>query len=137
MTLTVCRWLTNARFHNNLLRKYAFSALLILLCDSPSMIASLEEHSPWAKAKGTPGLHHQAPEYIAWHIRTTDGETTHSYVPAVHKYVIQEQSSEVCPTYREAMNDALQLARNCSGSISIDADDELVYISSNRYPQAA
>lgn len=50
----------------------------------------------------------------------------------VHKYVIQEPPSEVCAAYFAATADAVQLTKNCRASLSVQADDELVYISSNR-----
>lgn len=40
-------------------------------------------------------------EYIAWHIRTADGETSRSYNPNIHKYIVTEESSSVCPSYVE------------------------------------
>ena len=96
------------------------------------MIASLEEHSPWGAVSDEARPRHQTAEYVAWHIRTPDGETPRSYNAAVHKYVIQEPSSDVCPTYLVALEDALQLTNTCRASLSVHADDELVYISSNR-----
>ena len=96
------------------------------------MIASLKEQSPWRLSNGATGRNHQTGEYIAWHIRTAAGETGKSYDPMIHQYVIQEPSSDVCPTYLEAMEDALQLTKNCRASLSVQSDDNLVYISSNR-----
>ena len=96
------------------------------------MIASLEQHSPWGMLHDQTGRHHQAVEYIAWHIRTPEGETDKSYLPTVNKYVLQEPSSDVCPTYIAAMGDALQLTKTCHESLPVQANDELVYVSSNR-----
>ncbi|CAM9329392.1 unnamed protein product, partial [Laminaria digitata] len=103
----------------------------MFLSRSPSMVASLEQHSPWGMVGDASGPRHQTAEYIAWHIRTPVGETVQSYKPTVHKYVVQEPSSEVCPTYLVAMEDALQLAKSCHASLSSHAVDEMVYISSN------
>ena len=105
---------------------------LMFPCDSPSMMASLEEYTPWGVVKDTAGPSHQHAEYVAWHIRTPDGETAGSYDATVHKYVIEEPSTVVCPSYLEALEDALQLTKTCRPSLSDHADDELVYISSNR-----
>ena len=105
---------------------------LIFFCDSPSMMASLEEHTPWGVVKDTAGPRHQHAEYVAWHIRTPDGETARSYDATIHKYVIQEPSSAVCPSYLRALGDALQLTRTCRPSLSAHADEEMVYIASNR-----
>jgi len=96
------------------------------------MMASLEEHTPWGVVKDTAGPHRQHAEYVAWHIRTSDGETARSYHATRHKYVIQEPSSVVCPSYLEASEDALQLTKTCHPSLSVHADDDLMYISSNR-----
>lgn len=43
-------------------------------------------------------------KYIAWHIRTADGETSKSYDPKIHRYIVTEESSSVCPAYVEAMS---------------------------------
>ena len=94
------------------------------------MVASLEHHSPWGLAPGASTPRHQATEYVAWHIRTSDGETAKSYHG--QKYVIQEASSDVCPTFLVAMDDALQRAKSCRESLSVHADNALVFISSNR-----
>lgn len=96
------------------------------------MVASLEQFSPWGVASDETGPRHQSVDYVAWHIRTSDGETARSYSPARHKYVIQEPSSDVCPTYLVASQDALELAKTCRASLSVHAGDDLVYISSNR-----
>lgn len=97
------------------------------------MITSLEEHSPWGSGNDESAQRHQTAEYVAWHIRTADGETARSYNADVHKYVIQEPSSDVCPTYLVALDEALQLTKTCRTSLSVHTEDELVYISSNRY----
>lgn len=96
------------------------------------MMAQLERHSPWGGMSDASGPRYQTAEYIAWHIRTSDGETAQSYAPIAHKYVVQETSSYVCPTYLAAMEDALQLTEICHSSMPSDAAAELVYISSNR-----
>ena len=93
------------------------------------MIASLGDYSPWGIGPRST-LRHQTMEYVALHIRTSDGETARSYTD--QPYVIQEPSSTVCPTIRAAMDDALHRASICLPSLSVDADDSMVYISSNR-----
>ena len=108
----------------------SFFSPLPLPFDSPAMVASLEHHSPWGLAPGASTPRHQATEYVAWHIRTSDGETAKSYHG--QKYVIQEASSDVCPTFLVAMDDALQRAKSCRESLSVHADNALVFISSNR-----
>lgn len=106
--------------------------LVTLWRGSQSMIASLEEHSPWGTISDASKPRHQSAEYVAWHIRTPDGETAKSYDANIHRYVIQEPSSAVCPTYFTALAEALQLTKRCRASLSVHEDDELVYISSNR-----
>ena len=96
------------------------------------MIASLAEYRPWGVADDAAGHRLQTPEYVAWHIRTAEGETAKSYTPSKHLYVIQEPSSDVCPAYLVAQEEALQLTKTCCPSLSAHADDKLVYISSNR-----
>ena len=94
------------------------------------MIASLEVYSPWGNGPSSSALRHQTTEYVALHIRTSDGETARSYTD--QRYVIQEPSSTVCPTFRAAMDDALQRTNVCLPSLSVDADDSMAHISSNR-----
>lgn len=95
-------------------------------------MASLEQHLPWGMVSDASEPRRQPAEYVAWHIRTSDGETVKSYNEAVHIYVVQEPSSDVCPAYRAAMEEALQLTRSCHSSLPYHAADELVYVSTNR-----
>lgn len=59
------------------------------------MRASLGKYNPFPS--GIPDV------YAAWHIRTPDGDTELSFIPAVHKYVVTEPSSVVCPSYLTAL----------------------------------
>lgn len=95
-------------------------------------MASLEQHSPWGKGSDPSGERHQTAEYIAWHIRTADGETATSYKPEIHRYVIQEPSSDVCPTYLMAMEDALHVTEICHASLRSRLAEVPIYVSSNR-----
>lgn len=94
------------------------------------MIASLEAYSPWGVGPSSSGLRHQATEYVALHIRTSDGETARSYT--TQKLVLKEPSSVVCPTFLAAMDEALQGTKTCHASLSVHANDSMVYLSSNR-----
>lgn len=99
---------------------------------SPSMLKSLETHRPWTEAAlATPEQPRDPREnekYVAWQIRTTDGESSVSYVPQVHKYIFDHvPSTEVCPWYFTAMEEALGACRGGS-----DGDAMPIFVSSNR-----
>lgn len=97
------------------------------------MMASMEEHSPWEVVVDDSGRRTNHAEYIAWHIRTSEGETAQSYHPTTHPYVIQEPAAVVCPTYLVAMEEAMQTVLDCPISYAWGTDVLPVYISSNRY----
>eukprot|EP00903_Cladosiphon_okamuranus_P009201 g8787.t1 len=99
---------------------------------SPSMMKSLEEHHrPWAKAAlATPEQPSTPPgsvKYVAWQIRTTDGESATSYKPKVHNYIFDHvPSTEVCRWYFAATEEALGACRSGSG-----VDSMPIFVSSN------
>ena len=99
---------------------------------SASMLKSLEEHRPWTQATGaTPEQLRDPPEnpkYIAWQIRTSDGESATSYKPDVHTHVFDHvPSTEVCPWFFTAMEEALGSCRDES-----ERDAMPIFVSSNR-----
>lgn len=96
------------------------------------MMDSMEEHSPWQAVGGDSARLTNRTEYIAWHIRTSEGETVKSYLPDVHRYVIQEPATVVCPTYMVATEDVIQAVYKCPSSHGMDIEALPVYISSNR-----
>ncbi|CAM9873547.1 unnamed protein product [Ectocarpus sp. 12 AP-2014] len=75
----------------------------MLLRRSPSMMASLEDHNPWA-----PSLFDSRPNhYAAWHIRTSSGETQASFNPEIHLRVFHDEPSEaVFPLFVSATDSA-------------------------------
>eukprot|EP00904_Undaria_pinnatifida_P001892 jgi/Undpi1/11703/HiC_scaffold_36.g13998.m1 len=103
----------------------------MLLHRSRSMMDSMEEHSPWKAVGGESARLTNRTEYIAWHIRTSEGETAKSYLPDVHRYVIQEPATVVCPTYMVATEDVIQAVYKCPSSHGMDIEALPVYISSN------
>ena len=107
----------------------------LLACPSysPTVMSSLQEHSPWGMVMGDAGMHHHPTEYIAWHIRTSEGETATSYDPKVHPHVLEEPASAVCPAYLAATGDLVEAAQTCRRPHALGGSDEIVYISSNRY----
>ncbi|CAN0075885.1 unnamed protein product, partial [Hapterophycus canaliculatus] len=77
-----------------------------LLRRSPSMIKSLAANSPWGPPNARPN------DYLAWHIRTSDGESTRSFRPDIHRYIFHGQSSsDVCPLYLTATAGAEEACR--------------------------
>lgn len=97
---------------------YPLSPLALL--SSSSIMELMQEYNPWGS---TP---HPA-KYMAWHIRTPDGETTNSYNPKLHTYITQEPSEIVCGAYLRAFVDAKE---GCPSQF--EDDTTVVYISSNR-----
>lgn len=92
---------------------------------SPSLMKSLEEHRPWAEANlDTP----ENVEYVAWQIRTTDGESDTSYKPDRHKYIFDHvPSTEVCGWYFAATDVAFGVCPGVS-----DGTPMPIFVSSNR-----
>ncbi|CAN0105350.1 unnamed protein product, partial [Scytosiphon promiscuus] len=92
---------------------------------SPSMMATMDAHSPW-DAKKALGLHR---DYNAWHIRTSDGESETSFKG--NPYIFDGQkSADICPLYLSTM-DIVKAA--CPALVpGGDTNGETpVYISSN------
>ncbi|CAM9807343.1 unnamed protein product, partial [Choristocarpus tenellus] len=42
--------------------------------------------------------------YAGWHIRTSDGETSNSYYPSVHRYIFVEAPETVVSAYSRSMS---------------------------------
>eukprot|EP00904_Undaria_pinnatifida_P003340 jgi/Undpi1/13006/HiC_scaffold_7.g02670.m1 len=92
---------------------------------SPTVMSSLQEHSPWGMVMGDAGMHHHPTEYIAWHIRTSEGETATSYDPKVHPHVLEEPASAVCPAYLAATGDLVEAAQTCRRPHALGGSDEI------------
>ncbi|CAM9203762.1 unnamed protein product [Ectocarpus sp. 13 AM-2016] len=92
---------------------------------SPSMVASLEAHNPWTPA----GFGPRPTEYVAWHIRTSDGESMRSFKPDKHTYIFHGQSSTtVLPDFLSATGTAEKM---CPKIFHQDLSKMPVFISSN------
>lgn len=96
------------------------------------MLKSLEAHRPWTgAAAAAPDQPHILPEdvkYIAWQIRTTDGESADSFKPHVHKYIFDRvASTEVCPWFFMAMEEVLGACRS-----GLNGEAMPIFVSSNR-----
>ncbi|CAN0267678.1 unnamed protein product, partial [Hapterophycus canaliculatus] len=87
------------------------------------MMESLAANSPWAQPDGG------RKDYVAWHIRTSDGESARSFKPNVHTYIFHGQSSsDVCPLYLTATAEAEEACRQLfPGGVQ----DMPIFISSN------
>ena len=92
---------------------------------SASMLKSLEEHRPWTQAAGATL---ESAKYVAWHIRTSDGESPSSFEPEVHQHVFDRvPSTEVCPWFFTAMQNPIGKCRDGS-----TGDAMPIFVSSNR-----
>ena len=92
---------------------------------SASMLKSLEEHRPWTQAAGATL---ESAKYVAWHIRTSDGESPTSFEPEVHQHVFDRvPSTEVCPWFFTAMQNPIGKCRDGSAG-----DAMPIFVSSNR-----
>lgn len=97
---------------------------------SPAMMASVAAHDPWVNSEEASWDGHHPPQYVAWHIRTSEGESATSFNKNVHNYVFhQERSTTVVPLYLAATNSARRL---CPRAFQGLEGDLPVYISSNR-----
>ncbi|CAM9634372.1 unnamed protein product, partial [Hapterophycus canaliculatus] len=101
----------------------------MLLRRSASMMASLAEQRSWMQPGDSSGLAPQPRDYVAWHIRTSVGESERSFKPGVHKHVFHNQpSSIVCALYFWATDQAEAACRN---KLPGDFENLPIYISSN------
>ncbi|CAM9261505.1 unnamed protein product [Ectocarpus sp. 13 AM-2016] len=92
---------------------------------SAAMMASLEAHNPWTSH----GFGPRPKDYVAWHIRTSDGESKMSFLPDVHRYIFHGQSSTtVFPIFQSATDAAKNM---CPRVFHEDVPMTPVYISSN------
>ncbi|CAM9863238.1 unnamed protein product [Scytosiphon promiscuus] len=93
---------------------------------SPSMMASMDAHSPWDTTWNTFGPQRR---YNAWHIRTSDGESEASF--SGNHYIFDGQkSADVCPLFLSTM-DIVKDACPALVSSGDTNDVQPVYISSN------
>ena len=73
---------------------------------------------------------HQPPQYVAWHVRTSEGESTTSFNKNVHLHVFHKESpTTVVPLYVAAMKKAEKL---CPWAVVPEKEGTPIYISSNR-----
>lgn len=99
---------------------------------SPSLLKSLEAHRPWPEAACAtpeqPRVPQENVKYVAWQIRTSEGESTDSFKPLVHTYIFDRvPSTEVCPWYFTATKEAIGACR-----LGSDGDVMPIFVSSNR-----
>ncbi|CAM9750176.1 unnamed protein product [Ectocarpus sp. 13 AM-2016] len=98
---------------------------------SPSMMRSLEVYNPW-RAEGSSMSRFQ--KYIAFQIRTTEGETAGSFDPKIHTYIFNNlRSTVVCNWYFAATEEA---KGTCPAAFSADEGDVPLFISSNSMSMA-
>ncbi|CAB1104555.1 unnamed protein product [Ectocarpus sp. CCAP 1310/34] len=97
----------------------------MLLRRSHSIMASLDANNPWTPA----GFGSRPAEYVAWHIRTSNGETKESFSPDVHQYIFNGQTSAaVFPLFLSATSFA---EKACPKLYHDNIPIMPVYISSN------
>lgn len=96
------------------------------------MMQSMAAHRAWvATNDGAPRDDDYHPtKYVAWHIRTSDGETARSYNSDVHRYIFNGQGSEtILPLFLTATKVAED---ECPSVFPGGEHDTPIYISSNR-----
>lgn len=94
------------------------------------MVEDLVLHRPRSLAPRASGAHPDTAQYIAWHIRTADGETAASFNPKVHTHVSLQDSAVVCPAYLAKTEEA---AAVCPGHVFERISEMPVYIATNRW----
>eukprot|EP00903_Cladosiphon_okamuranus_P010130 g9593.t1 len=98
----------------------------MLLSRSPALLERLAELSPWKSASEDSLRYHPPDAYVAWHMRTVDpADRIQGYNASVHKYMITEPSTLVCPAYENATT-AFQAS--CSSLFPGDVD---IFIAAN------
>eukprot|EP00903_Cladosiphon_okamuranus_P020134 g18487.t1 len=91
------------------------------------MIQSKAAHSPWIATDGTPRDDLHPTKYVAWHIRTSDGETSSSFSPETHRYIFHGQrSEEVFPMFLAATEGS---EYRCPSAFPGGEHDTPIYIS--------
>lgn len=91
------------------------------------MMKSLEVYNPW-RVDGRSMSRFQ--KYIAFQIRTTEGETAGSFDPKIHTYIFNNlQSTAVCDWYYAATEEAKGV---CPAAFNAGEQDMPLFISSNR-----
>lgn len=89
----------------------------------------MEPHDPW-RSNMDSSTKAGSTRYIAWHIRTSDGDTERSFKATKHRYIFHNQpSTKVCPLYISTLDSSKSMhpalfAEN-GGVVPI-------YVSSNR-----
>jgi len=91
------------------------------------MVAALEANHPWRL--DSVGARRR---YVAWHIRTTEGESARSYNPEHHKYLFSGPSPHVCGAFLSATEKAEDMCQLSSANHEAHQGLSPVYISSNR-----
>ncbi|CAN0008770.1 unnamed protein product [Ectocarpus fasciculatus] len=98
---------------------------------SASMMRSLEVYNPW-RVEGSSMSRFQ--KYIAFQIRTTEGETAGSFDPKIHTYIFNNlQSTAVCSWYFAATEEAKGA---CPAAFDAGEGDMPLFISSNSMSMA-
>eukprot|EP00752_Nemacystus_decipiens_P012206 g10821.t1 len=101
----------------------------LLLRRSSSMVQSMAAQNPWAANQGTTPDDYHPMKYVAWHIRTSDGESASSFNADLHKYVFHGQRSDnVSSLYLAATKSAED---ECPSVYPGSERGTPVYISSN------
>ena len=97
---------------------------------SSSIMESMAAANPWiANSESSRGDHHPM-KYVAWHIRTSHGETAVSFKTDVHKYIFHGERSETISLRFLAATKAAE--DGCPVRFPGGENDTLIYISSNR-----
>lgn len=95
---------------------------------SASMMAQLEEHRPRALTVGTASGQRRPATYVAWHIRTAEGER--SFDPRRYRHILKEPSTVVCPVYLSLSELA---TRRCTGVLTEGMAALPVFVATTRY----
>lgn len=98
-------------------------------CFSLTIMSTMGPYDPWSSSGGS-STKAGSSSYIAWHIRTSDGDTARSFKAAKHRYIFHNQSSaKVCPLYVST----LDASRRMYPPLFAENGDVVpVYVSSNR-----
>lgn len=95
---------------------------------SSALVGKLSEVKPAASLEASSGEDPGQEAYVAWHIRTVDpAELAGPYNASVHKYMITEPPSVVCPIFEQ---ESVRVQTTCPAVFSGLLE---VFVSANRF----
>eukprot|EP00903_Cladosiphon_okamuranus_P021167 g19443.t1 len=110
------------------LQRAPMCAWNMVLRRSPTIMSIMQPHGPW-RSNLDSSTKAGSSRYIAWHIRTSDGDTARSFKVAKHRYIFHNQpSAKVCPLYISTLDSSRDMLPTLFAE---NGDVVPIYVSSN------